>query len=316
MRLGNKKSASVDAVRTVNRRLRWLISNEHRPGLAFYVLAKAVARRTRMGKSCPSWLATAMLAVAPSTAHRELARDLRRALISGDADPARSIAGTAAYSPDLRAEKIVSHRFGFVWLCNPKVASRSLIAALCAADRSAQLIEHMTIAELHSSQQRTRDYFSFAFVRNPYTRAHSFYADKVLRASNSKKISRIAHHHGVAEDSSFDEVCAWLNTPYGSDALADRHWLSQHRQIRLPTGELPDFVGRYERLEDDLAYVVTLIGMPQPELPIINTSVGWKPDLRLAEQARYRRAKDLTERNRALLRTRYAADFELFGYSA
>ena len=298
------------------RRVGWVCRNALKPGFAFRFLAKVAALHTGAGAPCPAGLASAMAAFAPSQAHRQLARDLRHALRVNDAGPARSIARTAAFGPDLRAEKLVSHRFRFVWICNPKVASRSLIAALLDADPTAELIKRLTLAELHARQPRTRRYLSFAFVRHPYMRAHSFYANKVLRNFNTEEAWVIAGHHGIDENSSFDEVCAWLNTPYGSDAFADRHWLSQHRQIRLPSGRMPDFVGRYERLEEDLARIAAQLGMPQPTLPVLNTNTGWRPDPQHRDRERDRRMRDLSARNRALLQTRYAADFALFGYSA
>ena len=254
-----------------------------------------------------------MIGAAPSRVHLEVARELHEALVERAVDRVRSIADTARHGPDLRAEKIVSHRYRFLWICNPKVASRSLIAALRSADPDARLIQSKTIAAVHLAEPRSRGYLSFAFVRNPYDRAHSFYADKIVRA-NENRHRTVGPYHGVSEDSDFDAVCAWLNTPYGADAFADRHWLSQHRQICLPTGGMPDFVGRYERLEADLRAVAERLGMPEPVLPTLNTMSGWRLDEALAQSRRRLRETELSTRNRALLRRRYAADFDLLGY--
>ena len=268
----------------------------------------------RTGAPCRAGLAAAMVRVAPSRAHRLLATSLHRALRSGDTGSAFSIVRNALRRMDLRAEKVVSHRFGFVWICVPKVASRSLIAALCEVDPAAELMEERTLAELYAAQRRTRGYRTVAFVRCPYTRTHSFHVNKVLRLHGIEERSVIADYHKISVHSSFGEVCAWLNTPYGADALADRHWLSQHRQILLPNGRLPDFVGRYERLAEDLGDVAARLGMPGPRLPVLNTNTGWHPNRELAETERQRRMADLSVRNRTLLRERYAADFRLFGY--
>ena len=108
-------------------------------------------------------------------------------------------------------------------------------------------------------------------------------------------------------------MCAWLNTPYGSNAFAERHWLSQHRQIRLPDGRLPDFVGRHERLEPDLALVAARLGLRVRPLEPLNTMSGWLPP---PEREAIDRHRDLDRCNRAKLRSRYAADFRLFGYPA
>ena len=84
-------------------------------------------------------------------------------------------------------------------------------------------------------------------------------------------------------------------------------------QIRLPDGRLPDFVGRLETFEEDLERIAGRLGMPVPRLPMLNTMAGWttsSPDA--LKQARAEMAPCLTEENKALLRTRYAEDLELY----
>ncbi len=130
-----------------------------------------------------------------------------------------------------------------------------------------------------------------------------------------KRLRLFKAFYGLQEATSFDDVCRWLNTPYGSDAFADRHFLSQHVQIRLEDGRLPDFVGRFENLEADLNRVAAHLGMPAPALPMLNTRAGWQttPDALRADRSAAK--VPLTERNKALLKQRYADDFKLFGYS-
>lgn len=284
--------------------------------LAYRALAKALLVPHWKVPCPPERLAGAMAALAPSAPHRQLASELRDALRGADTQRARSLARMALRRPDVAAEKMVSHRYRFLWLCNPKVASRSLIAALRTADPGIELIRDRTLAALYATQPRTRNYLSFAFVRHPYTRAHSFYADKVRRTHAREVLSVIDGCHGISEASSFDDLCDWLGSPYGADAFADRHWLSQYRQISLPGGRLPDFVGRYERLADDWAEIAARLGMPAPDLPVLNTSAAPGTDAERRARASQRRAQELNPRNRALLRARYATDFERFDYPA
>ena len=77
--------------------------------------------------------------------HRTLASALTAAIEAGDEEAARALVSTAARRPDLRAEKILSHKHRYLWLCVPKVASRSLIATLRAVDPSAELIRNRTL---------------------------------------------------------------------------------------------------------------------------------------------------------------------------
>ena len=204
------------------------------------------------------------LAGAGGAEHREIAAALAGAIEAEDYEAARAMTATARRKPDLRAEKMVSHRYRFLWICVPKVASRSLLEALRAADPEAELITGRTLEEIVTTRPEARGYYRFAFIRHPCHRTFSFYADKHVKLARSPEASRffIEPYHGLREGMTFVELCRWLDTPYGSDAFADRHWLSQHRQIRLPDGRLPDFIGRYERLDADWETVAARLGLP------------------------------------------------------
>ena len=102
---------------------------------------------------------------------------------------------------------------------------------------------------------------------------------------------------------SFGELCRWLATPFGSDAFADRHWLSQSRQVTGTDGRLPDFLGRYETLEADWREISEHLRLPPVALPRLNASSTGP-----AGEA------DIDAESAALLRRRYAADFVLGGY--
>lgn len=245
------------------------------------------------------------LATAPAPEHQALAALLAAAIEAGDGAAALALVSTAGRRPDLRAEKIVSHRYRYLWLCNPKVASRSLIAALRAADPEAELIRGRTLDEVLAVRPELRDYFRFAFLRHPWHRARSFHADKHALARADRNAYRwfIAPWYGLRRGMSFAELCRWLGTACGSDAFADRHWLSQHRQLNDADGRQPDFLGRYETLEADWRRVSERLHMPFVELPRLNARVH-----RLGLPA------TPDEETLAMLRRRYAADFAVGGY--
>ena len=242
---------------------------------------------------------------------RAVARDLAEALAAGELERAFSIATTAQREPDLRAEKIVSHRYRYVWLCVPKVASRSIRDTLCELDPEAEVFHRARLAEVFERFPEARGYTSFAFVRDPGYRAFSFYAEKYLQPSEEKRRWFIDPYYGASADFGFDDLCSWLCTPYGSDAFADRHWLSQSRQVLLEDGRPADFVGLHERLDADFRKICARLGMPSRRLPRRNTMVGWAPTAEEWARAAGRPDESLTGRNRALLRERYAEDFAL-----
>ena len=291
-----------------------LPGRRHRPKTRYTHIASRIRASLTAGRR-PDPVLVALLAVAaPSPSHALVARDLAEALGAGDLVRAVAIASTARCSPDRRAEKIVSRRHRFLWICNPKVASRSMIWALRAADPDALLIRGATVEDVHRAYPDTRGYYTFAFVRHPYGRAYSFYANKLAHRDANPARQLAVPHHGLAEARTFAAVCAWLHTPYGSDAFADRHWLSQHQQIRLPDARLPDFVGRYERLEADFATVARRLDLPTTDLPVLNTQAGWTATPEAAAALRDAAAARLADDVKAKLHMRYAEDFAFWNY--
>ena len=244
------------------------------------------------------------LARSPVPECRAVAAALDAAIDAGDAAAALALLATAGQRPDLRAEKIVSQRHRYLWICNPKAASRSLIAALRAADPGARLIRNRTLEEVLAAHPEARDYFRFAFVRHPADRTRSSWADKHTLARSERAARRwfIDPWYGLSAEMGFDAFCRWLGTPFGSDAFADRHWLSQHRQLRDGDGRLPEFLGRYERLDADWRVVCGRIGLPHRPLPRLNP----RPEGCVAAPVDADTA--------ALLRRRYAEDFRVGGY--
>lgn len=248
-----------------------------------------------------------------------LAGSIAAALLRGEFKAAR---GMAAQARDLGAEKIVSRKYRFLWLCNPKVASRSIIAALRCAAPDAELIHAKSVSDIYEMYPEVKDYYSFAFIRHPFDRALSFYAEmRFFRERFDGRgrclKERRQQYYGamfprLAEVDSFDGYCDWLNTTQGSDLLAERHFLSQHLQIRLPDGRLPNFIGALENFDEDFTRIAALLGMPAPQLPMLNTIAGWQPPAAAVKAARADMSACLTERNRALLAKRYAIDLDLY----
>ena len=205
-----------------------------------------------------------------------IAGKMAGALARGRFRDAMSITRNITQRPDLRVG-IVSRRYRYLWICVPKVASRSLVTALLDADPDAERVRHMTLSEIFAMRPEVKDYYSFAFVRHPFDRAFSWYREiffahkiyaetygpcskqidrHVFDAATDRSVSLLsspseeAHprrkeekrrnfflkYHGIDETSTFDDYCRWLNTPFGSDAFADGHFLSQHLLVDLGGG--------------------------------------------------------------------------------
>ena len=292
-------------------------------------------------------------ALAALGSNRAIAHSVADALMHGSFADAKRIVHTVRQRPDLGSEKIISRKYRFLFICTPKVASRSLMATLRNADPEAEVVYHMPIGDVLAAYPEAEGYYSFAFIRHPFTRALSWYWDMAFArdvfartyhlyrdrrdrvfhdpvagrsvsfriplcelAAPSRKEEKTQRlfdrFYGLAEAAGFDGVCRWLNTPYGSDTFANRHFLSQHLQIRVGGGRLPDFIGSFENLGADLDLVAERLRLPDLALPMLNTMAGWQATPDVLEAARSDAAAHLTERNKALLRARYASDLELW----
>ena len=285
--------------------------------------------------------------------NRIIARSVAGALMHGAFADAQRMVHTIRQRPDLGSEKVISRKYRFLFICTPKVASRSLIASLRNADPEAEVVYHTPIGDVLAAYPEVEGYYSFAFIRHPFTRALSWYWDmafardvfartyhlyrdkgdrafydpvagrcvsfrtplRELAAPSRKEAGArrlFDRFYGLAEAAGFDGVCRWLNTPYGSDAFANRHFLSQHLQIRVGGGRLPDFIGSLENIDADLGLVAERLCLPSPALPMLNTMAGWQATPDVLKAARSNAEAHLTERNKALLRARYASDLELW----
>ena len=264
-----------------------------------------------------------------------IAGHIAAAALQGRWHDARRMAHTATRPPDF-AEKIVSHRHRCLWLCNPKVASRSIKTALLDADPDAVLILDKSVSEVLALHPEAQRYTSFAFIRSPFQRALSFFtelntppevarrlasepmppalaheASSQLDFKKRKRAHFLARYYGLAEANDVNAFCAWLGTPYAGDSCAERHIRSQHLLLRAEDGRLPDFVGRLETVEEDWCRICARLGMDAKPLPMLNTAVGWAAHPEEAAAARAEIAQRMTPRSATILRQRYAADFAL-----
>ena len=250
------------------------------------------------------------------------ARDIGRALLRGEFARAGGMALTVSRSSKVRGPVLISQRFRCLWIPNSKVASTSIRDALNRADPDAVTFIRKNVAEVYTAYPEARDYCSFAFVRHPYERALSFYAYQFLPLEgwSEQQLFMMMNfrlwihreYNGMREVRSFDDFCDWLNTPWGSDRFANRHFRSQHVNIRLPDGRLPDFIGRLENIDEDFERFAAEVGMSKPVLPMMNTRAGWLAPPDAVKSARTAMRAYLTDRNRALLAARYGDDLDLY----
>jgi hypothetical protein len=220
---------------------------------------------------------------------------------------------------DLGAEKVVSDSYRFIWVGIPKVATRSLLAALVrepTVETGGRVIEE-ELWRVLSRERALRDYFKFAFVRNPWSRVVSCYADKILHPTAEQRRKILGRSRGLKAGMPFAEFVRFLvDRRAGGDAHADRHWASQHLFITDPHGELlVDYLGRHESLEKDFQSACRQVGLPPLELPYLHTRHGWDPGDEARQAAHVRYYRDFySAETRELVKLRYRQDIEMFDY--
>lgn len=196
---------------------------------------------------------------------------------------------------------------GFGYIQIPKVASRSIRAALldanglCLPEEDFRHFEERCSAHLKQPKirQAANGLFVFAFVRNPYSRIYSAYRNKVVDAA-AKGGENIFACHGIEFGMSFEafveRVCALRDTEL------DRHLRSQAWFLSDDQGLIPDFVGKLEQFSSDWA----LLRQKLPQLE----AVGHKNSTDSTAEP----GKGFHPRIKRLIVDRYQKDFSLFGY--
>jgi chondroitin 4-sulfotransferase 11 len=189
-----------------------------------------------------------------------------------------------------------------------RVASQSLSATLrphCEVfdDRHHTAYEVKTGKMLSSASKRlevrsvTRakkehwdEYFTFGFVRHPYSHFLSVY----LYLKKHKVItSDFKAYAAQQKDTGYSSLAGW-----DFKGLYDR--------LSDPDGNIiVNFVGRFENMTQDWAYVADKIGLPDLALLHINQTLG--PEMRVEDF--------YTEVERRIVQDLYRKDFEMFGYS-
>ena len=287
-------------------------------------------------------------------AHPQARRLIARALARGAFADALHMLRTAGCLPDRGNEKVVSRKFNFVCICIPKVASHSLMVALSNVDADIEICNlsidelftarpktarYFVFAFVRHPFTRALSLYQELFLsREIYAKGYHAHEDqtasrffdpvagqsfRLMRPAaiaarperkDEKRRRMIHRHYGLGKVHDFDDYCDWLNTFLAADAFADRHFLSQQAHTRIAGGRAPNFIGRFEHLDADLAAVAERLDMPTPAIPTLNTMAGWQPAPEALAKARTAANADLTDRNKALLRQRYADDFALGNY--
>ncbi|MBE0470635.1 MAG: sulfotransferase family 2 domain-containing protein [Methyloprofundus sp.] len=209
-------------------------------------------------------------------------------------------------------EVLINHDLKSIYVLNPKVATTSIVEMLSTKphqggrifhshrkQQQAKGISYLDVKQIKDLQKR--GYFVFTFVRNPYSRAVSFFKQKYtyIEGFGFKKRA-FALSRGLEHVHSFDDMIEkMVNIP---DSHADTHFMSQTAILYGQFEGLEyDFIGKLEDFNTGFDFV-------KKELKIKSEIVS-KNTTENKDWARLYSKKTLN-----LVLERYRSDFSTFGY--
>jgi len=138
-------------------------------------------------------------------------------------------------------------------------------------------------------RQQFESYFKFGFVRNPWDRVVSLYERTEPLQMKGKM--------------SFDEFVDWIEYSSATCIHSSPHRYQLDWFVDSNGNMLADFIGRFERLDQDWAFVADKLGITEKSLPHSRTNP---------------RSRHYTEyynaRTRELIAQKFRVDIERFGY--
>lgn len=171
---------------------------------------------------------------------------------------------------DRPLSKVISRRFGFVYVVNLLAASRTFLDHFVRnppVDFGAHVVR-LPFEELYTRFPECKSYVTFSVVRNPWHRMVSCYNKKVLNANNIKRIGILAQYEGLYPQMDFPSFVAWLCSEEGADENADLHWISQSCALSDEAGTFRcNHHLRLEKIETQYRRLCKRLGLPSHPLP-------------------------------------------------
>ena len=186
---------------------------------------------------------------------------------------------------------IINDENKFVFISVPKTGSTSIRRRLGSFEDPPPEIYHMSIEDVLKQYPHVKDYFKFAFIRNPYDRIFSTYINL-----------KYDGHHWATElkgKETFREfVLDFKNSEYSKYI----HLQPQSSCVKIGGNLAVDFLGKFENLQKDFRKVEEILNL-EPE-PLIKIRVSSKD----------KEPKIIDQQIKDIIYDIYHEDFESFGY--
>jgi hypothetical protein len=137
-------------------------------------------------------------------------------------------------------------------------------------------------------RRQFESYFKFGFVRNPWDRVVSLYERKEATQ--------------LRQQMSFEQFVEWIKLSSSTCIHSSPHRYQLDWFVDADGNILADFIGRFERLTEDWAFVAKRLGLTE-NLP------HTRPNARARHYTEY-----YTARTRAIIEEKFRVDIETFDY--
>lgn len=152
---------------------------------------------------------------------------------------------------------LISHEYKFIFLAVPKTGSSTMNVAFNHLKHPEPDEHHMGISDVLKKFPECKEYFKFAFIRNPWDRLVSGYCDFIQH--RKKQWSEKVRYEKplLSEYKDFTEFCIdFPNSKWANDV----HLRPQHLFLEVDGKMEMDFVGRFENLKMDFHYICSQVG--------------------------------------------------------
>ena len=213
----------------------------------------------------------------------------------------------------------MSHKYKFIYIHVLKSGGMTVKAflkkALCGTTQmpcpSGKHV--LEIVDCSAALRRHPEYFVFSFVRNPYSRLYSGYSMAVMYGKDED--AHFPEHPRV----SFEEFALQRHIRKSVSRLSTSHY-AQQSSFLFNKANCPafDFLGRLEHFDEDLMFLLQLIGSPELQYAFQNGTLQHEQSTAFGSRSLQRQdlaqvyyASDEVMQSVAL---EYARDFNLLGY--
>lgn len=210
----------------------------------------------------------------------------------------------------IRQNLLVNHRKRYVFLDNPKSASSTVKRELWDIEKAEGRKKGEAVAtSIHGARflktsfgREIRDYFSFAVVRNPYSRVLSAYLDKVASERAAGMVFR--KQAGLANDAAVSFADFVRAISKSTPIEDDRHWTLQYDNLLQECFRI-DLIGSVENIG-------AFFGAFSERFKMAGGNLDRSPH---ATGAAEKVSRYYDDELQSLVAEKYRRDFEVFGYS-